>query len=164
VGARDPSRGIDALQKLYSRGSTDDRTAADHAVSRLRLPPEQELGFLRQGLREDIVGLGGADSVRAALPLPLLAEALHDTSGRVRSCAVLGVARAGPARYPGLVDTLARLLSDPYIYTRGGACEGLRRLGHRAASAIPALETMAAQDPAFRIREQARRALLEIRR
>jgi hypothetical protein len=88
-------------------------------------------------------------SVYADVPVDELLQRLGSWSPIVRERAAMALAR----RKEVPVDVLVKMLGEPDLYTRLGACQTLAQLKDRAAPAVPALrETLDAEDLWLRVK------------
>jgi HEAT repeat protein len=116
--------------------------------------PDERVRFVvAKALAAVAAGNTGAPEPEAALPL--LIEALADTSDGVRRVALMGLIEAGPqasAAVPVLIGVLAQ---DPVERVRIDAVEALKRVGRDAPEALEALRKAQAEDASETVRRAA---------
>ena len=164
-----PSEALELRLKVHLKLRQADKALSDY--SRLSGRSQQDQKLLRElclgivgsylgDMREQMRGaavtalkeMGGADT------LPLLEEALSDSSGLVRALAVEAIGREGHADRS---VRLRKLLNDPAALVRAAGLRALAESGDRAA--VPEIER-ALEDEQPRVRAAASAALVALGR
>jgi aminopeptidase N len=173
---RHDTKAAEALKTVLKKGDPSYNVEAAALTAYVATQPADAvavaLPWLSKPSLHDLYPRTALNSLGEAQDLSLLDTIIDWTKrGKPRNCrsaalTALGrLAKAAPtdSQRDQIVKAVVACLDGEGPQVRGAAAETLRELGQSATPALPALEALSRHDPEERVREQARRAVEQIR-